>query len=157
MCRFDRRVKDLSGMRFGRLVALFDTGQRVNGNVVWECKCDCGTYVSIPGAQLTRVGFSKTSCRSCLRKRPVERFASEKRGVESKIKAEVDHALDDGNVERMVRAHVKRSMKKLDARLTEMVSGAVDDRISELVKTRITEKLEGRITGRQLRRVGGTR
>ena len=34
--------KDLTGRRFGRLVAVKDTGKRVNRNAIWLCRCDCG-------------------------------------------------------------------------------------------------------------------
>ena len=42
------QAKDLSGLRFGRLVAVKATEQRKNACVVWECICDCGntTYTS---------------------------------------------------------------------------------------------------------------
>ncbi len=37
------RVKvDISGQRFGRLVAVRETDQRIDKSVVWECLCDCG-------------------------------------------------------------------------------------------------------------------
>lgn len=34
--------KDLSGQRFGKLVAVRPTEQRNRGSIVWECLCDCG-------------------------------------------------------------------------------------------------------------------
>lgn len=37
-----RKPEDLSGQKFGLLVALEPTEQRKNGSVVWKCKCDCG-------------------------------------------------------------------------------------------------------------------
>lgn len=43
------RIEDLSGKRFGRLTVIKDSGKRrKNGDVVWECKCDCGntTYTT---------------------------------------------------------------------------------------------------------------
>lgn len=33
---------DLTGQRFGRLVAVSDTGRRTGNNAVWLCRCDCG-------------------------------------------------------------------------------------------------------------------
>lgn len=35
-------AKDISGQRFGRLVAVAPTGERRRGHIVWECACDCG-------------------------------------------------------------------------------------------------------------------
>ena len=40
-------VKDLSGQRFGRLVALRCVGRTNNGNATWLCKCDCGNEAII--------------------------------------------------------------------------------------------------------------
>ena len=36
------RRRDISGQRFGRLVALRPTGARRSGRAVWLCACDCG-------------------------------------------------------------------------------------------------------------------
>lgn len=40
---------DLTGQRFGKLVALEPTDQRSGSFVVWKCQCDCGniTYASV--------------------------------------------------------------------------------------------------------------
>ena len=38
---------DLTGQRFGRLVAVKDTGKRKAGQVVWLCQCDCGKIKEI--------------------------------------------------------------------------------------------------------------
>ena len=40
---------DLSGQRFGKLIALEPTDQRSGNFVVWKCQCDCGNiaYVSV--------------------------------------------------------------------------------------------------------------
>lgn len=36
------KKKDLTGQRFGRVVALRATDERRGGAIVWECQCDCG-------------------------------------------------------------------------------------------------------------------
>ncbi|RRG09924.1 MAG: AP2 domain-containing protein [Lactobacillus sp.] len=56
---------DLSGQRFGRLVAIKPQGKSTNGNLRWLCRCDCGNYTEVDGVQLRR-GDSK-SC-GCLRR-----------------------------------------------------------------------------------------
>ena len=40
--------KDLTGQKFGKLIAIRPTEERKNNSVVWECLCDCGntTFVS---------------------------------------------------------------------------------------------------------------
>lgn len=35
------RKINMSGLRFGRLTVLCEDG-RLNGEVSWKCKCDCG-------------------------------------------------------------------------------------------------------------------
>lgn len=55
--------RDITGMRFGMLVALKPTGETVDGSAVWRCHCDCGGEVDTPLHQL-RAGYRK-SC-GCL-------------------------------------------------------------------------------------------
>jgi hypothetical protein len=57
---------DLTGKRFGRLVALFDIGKRNSqGCVIWRCLCDCGSFTKVNSSNL-RTGHIK-SC-GCLLK-----------------------------------------------------------------------------------------
>lgn len=58
-------AKDLTGQRFGKLVALRPTDERINGCVVWECQCDCGNTVLVKVNALTT--GHKQSC-GCLTK-----------------------------------------------------------------------------------------
>lgn len=41
-CGCKTTAKDLTGQRFGKLIAIKPTTQRVGTRIVWECKCDCG-------------------------------------------------------------------------------------------------------------------
>lgn len=61
------RAKDLTGKRFGRLTVLRKTEKRgLDGGIVYECVCDCGTHCLAPGSRLTAKGHSaKRSC-GCL-------------------------------------------------------------------------------------------
>lgn len=43
---------DLTGQQFGHLTALYPTDKRVNGKIVWHCKCDCGNEVDVQSAHL---------------------------------------------------------------------------------------------------------
>lgn len=36
------RGKYITGMQFGRLIAIRPTDRRQGGGVVWECRCNCG-------------------------------------------------------------------------------------------------------------------
>jgi len=64
------RIKDLTGQRFGRLVVLYDTGERKSGNVVWHCKCDCGNEVDVISGNLA--SGNTTSCGCYNRERAAE-------------------------------------------------------------------------------------
>ena len=65
---FDR--KDLTGQKFGKLTALYDTGEVDKyGAVLWKCRCDCGKEVIVPSVRLSS---GNTSSCGCLRKNPVE-------------------------------------------------------------------------------------
>lgn len=55
------KVKDLTGQRFGMLVAIKDVGVK-NGRV-WECLCDCGNYKNVNTGSL---GSGKTKSCGCL-------------------------------------------------------------------------------------------
>lgn len=33
---------DITGQRFSRLVALEPTNEKINGSIMWLCRCDCG-------------------------------------------------------------------------------------------------------------------
>lgn len=57
------RRRDLTGERRGMLTALYPIGPHPeSGNIVWECKCDCGNVVQIPTGSFVRA----KSC-GCLR------------------------------------------------------------------------------------------
>lgn len=54
-------TKDLTGQRFGRLVAEYPTDRRDRkGSVYWHCRCDCGNTVEVPADKLVQ-----GECRSC--------------------------------------------------------------------------------------------
>ena len=60
------RIKDITGKRFGKLMAIRFTGDKCsNGDYLWECQCDCG------GAVITSIGrlnSGKTNSCGCLHK-----------------------------------------------------------------------------------------
>ena len=63
--RRGRKRKDISGQRFGRLTALYPTGEKKRDVYVWHCVCDCGKEKDVSITSLT--GSSTTSC-GCARK-----------------------------------------------------------------------------------------
>ena len=56
-------MKDLTGKRFGRLVAQFPTPKRdTNHCVIWQCKCDCGNTKEISSKYLLNGRSQSCGC-----------------------------------------------------------------------------------------------
>ena len=47
-----RPAIDLAGKRFGRLLALLPCGKTKSGNLIWACRCDCGSETKVEGNHL---------------------------------------------------------------------------------------------------------
>lgn len=59
------KPKDLTGMKFGRLMAIRPTHQLTNdGSTFWRCLCDCGQEIDVPSKYL--LSGHRRSC-GCLR------------------------------------------------------------------------------------------
>lgn len=70
--------RDLSGKRFGKLVALEPTGERSSkGATIWKCRCDCGNITFSPLTQLTQ-GYKK-SC-GCMSHPPIKDYTGKRFG-----------------------------------------------------------------------------
>ncbi len=70
--------KDLTGIRFGRLVCIEPTDQRSkSGGTIWKCKCDCGSECFAVSTQLTQ-GYKK-SC-GCLSHPPIKNYIGKRFG-----------------------------------------------------------------------------
>lgn len=71
--------KDLTGLRFGKLVCIEPTGQRGSGGgTVWRCRCDCGNECLAVSTQLTH-GYKK-SC-GCLGHPSLKNFVGKRFGM----------------------------------------------------------------------------
>lgn len=54
---------EMIGKRFGRLTVLNETERRdKNGNIYYECKCDCGKFVTVIGTSLRRKATKSCGC-----------------------------------------------------------------------------------------------
>jgi hypothetical protein len=53
---------DLSGQRFGKLVALKDVGRTKSGGVLWNCLCDCGKTHVVAQGNLHSGGIKSCGC-----------------------------------------------------------------------------------------------
>lgn len=72
-------IRDLTGMRFGRQIAIRQAGKNAYGNILWLCKCDCGNEHTVASGKLVS-GKSK-SC-GCLAE-DVRRAMLTKHGITS--------------------------------------------------------------------------
>lgn len=61
----NHNLKDLTGQRFGRLVALKVVGIDKRRGAIWKCRCDCSNEIIIIGSKLT-TGTTKLC--GCLRR-----------------------------------------------------------------------------------------
>lgn len=60
-------IKNLTGQRFGKLLAVAATGARTDcGKVIWRCQCDCGNFRDVCGTDLTSGRIHM--CRECAEK-----------------------------------------------------------------------------------------
>jgi hypothetical protein len=56
------KLKDITGQRFGRLVALKPNGKDQSGCWWWLCICDCGKQTTVRGAVLRRNDTRSCGC-----------------------------------------------------------------------------------------------
>lgn len=54
--------ENLSGQRFGRLVALEELGRKSPGIYLYKCRCDCGNEVILPSTRLKNGGVKSCGC-----------------------------------------------------------------------------------------------
>lgn len=69
------KYNNLTGQRFGRLLVIAPTKDRMHRNIVWECKCDCGNTAYVITSSL--VSGTTNSC-GCLRKDHLLKLQEEK-------------------------------------------------------------------------------
>lgn len=69
--RFNRgKGKDISGMEFGYITAIEPTKKRHRKDVVWLCRCRCGTMLEMPA---TRLILNNTLSCGCIQKEKIKR------------------------------------------------------------------------------------
>ena len=64
------KSKNIAGMEFGFITAIEPTEKRDRGDVVWLCKCKCGTELELPAARL--IQNNTLSC-GCIQKELIKR------------------------------------------------------------------------------------
>lgn len=55
-------MKNISGIKFGRLLAISPCGKTKQGGYIWECKCDCGKEHKISSSLLVHGGIKSCGC-----------------------------------------------------------------------------------------------
>lgn len=61
-CAMGRSPVDLAGVKFGILTAIEPTDKRVDGFVVWKCRCDCGNICYCPSGYLNAGRIISCGC-----------------------------------------------------------------------------------------------
>ena len=61
-CLNPTKAMDLTGQRFGRLIAVEPTEKRTYGNVIWKCRCDCGSIKYVSAHSLRNDGTKSCGC-----------------------------------------------------------------------------------------------
>ena len=61
-CGKVQQIKDLTGLRFGRLIVLGMCNHIIGEDVRWNCRCDCGNVLSVSGHSLKRGGTKSCGC-----------------------------------------------------------------------------------------------
>jgi len=57
------RVRDITGQRFGRLTAIYPTGESNRfGSRMWHCRCDCGTELDLAYNELAHTPRQSCGC-----------------------------------------------------------------------------------------------
>jgi len=57
-----RKSKELTGKRFGKLIATSKTNNRKHGSIVWECQCDCGNLTKVTAQHLLANDTKSCGC-----------------------------------------------------------------------------------------------
>ncbi|MPM20328.1 hypothetical protein SDC9_66757 [bioreactor metagenome] len=56
------KTKDITGQRFGRLVAIENTQTKQRGYSIWLCKCDCGEFTKVSIFNLSKGDVKSCGC-----------------------------------------------------------------------------------------------
>lgn len=61
-----RQIVDITGQRFGSLVAIEIATKADNDAYLWRCRCDCGRFRLVTRSHLTSKSRRATACRVCI-------------------------------------------------------------------------------------------
>lgn len=61
-CDMGRSPVDLTGKKFGLITAIEPTDKRMDGFVMWKCRCDCGNICYCPSGYLNAGRIISCGC-----------------------------------------------------------------------------------------------
>ena len=129
-CGHCPRYEDISGQRFGKLVAIKYIGKNKWGSNTWECKCDCGNITSSQVSML-KCGHVK-SCGCYNRESASIRLTS----------LLTKHGLSNTKEYNLAKAKVRKEMKKLhDSEWTPEMEYAIRQLFTACIFCGSTDKL----------------
>lgn len=85
---------EMTGLRFGRLTVLKDSGRRKDRKIVWTCACDCGKTVDVIGTSL-RSGLTQ-SC-GCLKQEVITKHGESGTKLYSHWEGIIDRTTNSNN------------------------------------------------------------
>lgn len=93
-----KRIKDISGQRFGKLTALTRLDEKQGTSFLWLCRCDCGNLIK---ASVSSLNSGKVISCGCVKressKRPIRDISGERFGKIVAIEP-TDKRADNGSV-----------------------------------------------------------
>lgn len=99
--RTEKKIKDITGQRFGRLVALERLNKKRGSSFLWRCQCDCGKTVETSANSL--LSGNTRSC-GCLRIEAIKRTNAKYGSVADRMR------LVDGTcLERIERSRLQKN------------------------------------------------
>lgn len=136
----DRRIKNISGQRFGRLVASEYVESLKNRGAMWSCLCDCGATVVVSGMNM-RLGLTK-SC-GCLNDevRRIVHVTPEHRAARRKKNWDDWYAKNKD----AIREKAARYARNNPVKIKESRKRRQAERMATDVNYRITKNLRGRL------------
>lgn len=69
-----KKIKDLTGMRFGRLTAVRRLDEKIGSSFAWECRCDCGNTVT---ASVNALMMGRNTSCGCARTERLKSYAKD--------------------------------------------------------------------------------
>jgi|SRR5208282_3666573 len=89
----NRAIRNIAGMKFGKLTAICDSGKRISGSVLWKCVCDCGKEREVRTVNLM-FGYTTTCGDRKCRKDYHEKSPEYKKRIEGKLENRLYSALN---------------------------------------------------------------